>query len=404
MSTSFIYHPWGLVGYRYLKTEYVKGTIIISVQKKPGKLCCPDCSNFDIVRRGTITRLIKTTPIGNKAVLLRIIIQRIKCRHCHCIKQEKLDFAEPKKSYSKALARYVLDLSKKMTIHDIARHLDLSWDTVKEIIKTYLKKHVTKPKLNQLKLLAIDEISIGKNHKYLTVVLDLITGAVVFVGQGKGADSLNPFWNRLKRSTAHILAVAMDMSPAYINAVSLHLPQATIVFDHFHVIKMYNDQLSQLRRHLYHQLKNYKYGEVLKGVRWLLLKNPENLDDTNNEKQRLKQALKLNKPLAIAYYMKEELRQLWKQNSKDDAHDLLEQWISIARASGIKMLKKFSNTLSLHRYGILAYYDYPISTAPLEGTNNKIKTMQRQAYGFRDEEFFRLKILTIHKTKYALIG
>lgn len=167
---------------------------------------------------------------------------------------------------------------------------------------------------------------------------------------------------------------------------------------------MYNDQLSKFRRHLYYQLKNYQHGEVLKGVRWLLVKNPENLDNTKDEKQRLKQALKLNKPLAIAYYMKEELRQLWKQDSKDDAHELLEQWISKARASGINMLKKFSNTLSLHRYGILAYYDHPISTAPLEGTNNKIKTMQRQAYGFRDKEFFMLKILAIHKTKYALIG
>jgi transposase len=404
MSTSLIYHAWGLVGYHYLKTEYVNGAIIISIQKNPGKLCCPDCDSFNIIRRGTVTRLIKTTPIGKKLVFLRIIIQRLECRHCHCIKQEKLMAAESKKTYSKVLARYILELSKKMTIHDIAMHLDMSWDTVKEIVKAYLKKHVTKPKLKHLKLLAIDEISIGKHHNYLTVVLDLVSGAVVFVGKGKGAHSLNPFWRRLKRSNANIQAVAMDMSPAYIQAVSTHLPKATIVFDHFHVIKMYNDKLSKFRRQLYRQLKNYQYGEVLKGVRWLLLKNPENLDDTRDEKERLKQALKLNKPLAIAYYMKEELRQLWKQDNKDDALELLEHWINKARASGINILKKFSNTLSLHRYGILAYYDYPISTGPLEGTNNKIKTMQRQAYGFRDKEFFMLKILAIHKTKYALIG
>jgi len=179
-------------------------------------LCCPDCDSFNIIRLGTVTRLIKTTPIGKKSLFLRIIIQRIECHQCHCIKQENLNFAEPKKSYSKLLARYVLDLSTKMTIHDIARHLDMSWDTVKEIIKTYLKKHVTKPKLKHLELLAIDEISIGNLHRYLTVVLDLVSGAVVFVGKGKGADSLNPFWKRLKRSTAHIQAIAIDMSPAYI--------------------------------------------------------------------------------------------------------------------------------------------------------------------------------------------
>ena len=216
MSTSLIYHAWGLVGYQYLKTEYVNGSIFISVQKNPGKLCCPDCDSFNIIRLGTVTRLIKTTPIGKKSLFLRIIIQRIECHQCHCIKQENLNFAEPKKSYSKLLARYVLDLSTKMTIHDIARHLDMSWDTVKEIIKTYLKKHVTKPKLKHLELLAIDEISIGNLHRYLTVVLDLVSGALVFVGKGKGADSLNPFWKRLKRSTAHIQAIAIDMSPAYI--------------------------------------------------------------------------------------------------------------------------------------------------------------------------------------------
>lgn len=98
------------------------------------------------------------------------------------------------------------------------------------------------------------------------------------------------------------------------------MPQATIVFDHFHVIKIYNDKLSTLRRQLYHHVKNYKYAEVLKGVLWLLLKNPENLDDSKDEKERLNKALKLNKPLATAYYMKEELRQLWKQDDKDHAH------------------------------------------------------------------------------------
>lgn len=404
MSTSFIYHAWGLVGYYYLGTQYKNGKIIISIQRAPSQLCCPDCHSFDIIRRGTTTRLIRTVPIGKKLVFLQIKIQRIGCRQCQCVKQEKLTFAEPKKTYSKALARYILDLSKKMTIHDIAMHLGMSWDTIKEIQKAYLKRHFTKPKLKHLKLLAIDEISIGKHHQYLTVVLDLISGAVVFVGKGKGAESLNPFWKRLRRSKANIQAVAIDMSRAYIQAVSSHLPQATIVFDHFHVIKMFNDQLSKFRRLLYYRLQNYRYGEVLKGVRWLLLKNPENLDESKNEKQRLARALKVNKPLAIAYYMKESLRQLWKQENKNEAHEYLEQWISQARASGISMLKKFSNTLSLHRYGILAYYDYPISTGPLEGTNNKIKTMQKQAYGYRDEEFFMLKILTIHNTKYALIG
>ncbi len=130
-----------------------------------------------------------------------------------------------------------MDLLKHMTILDVARHLGVSWDVIKEIQKRNLQKRYSKPKLNKPKKIAIDEISIGNGHKYQTIVLDLITGAVVFVGDGKGADALDPFWKRLKPSSANkIKAVAIDMSPAYISAVSNNLPNAAIVFDHFHII------------------------------------------------------------------------------------------------------------------------------------------------------------------------
>jgi transposase len=252
--------------------------------------------------------------------------------------------------------------------------------------------------------LAIDEISTAKGHRYLTVVLDLDSGAVVYVGRGKGGDALKDFWILLRRSRAKIAAVATDMSPAYIDAVTTHLPGATLVFDRFHVVKLYNDKLSDLRRALYHQLQDGLQKQVLKGVRWLLLKRPENLDPARREPQRLQEALRLNEPLANAYYLKEELNEIWEQDHQETAQALLMDWITYAESTGIRMLQDFAKTLRFHAWGILAYYDYPISTAALEGTNNKIKTMKRQAYGFRDQEFLRLKILGIHQTKYALVG
>ena len=139
----------------------------------------------------------------------------------------------------------LLSLSKRMTILDAARHLGVSWDVVKEIQKRYLGRRFLKPKLHRLKRIAIDEISIGKGHRYLTVVMDLDSGAVVFVGDGKGAEALKPFWKKLRCSKTKIKAVAMDMSPAYIRAVLDHLPKAHMVFDHFHVIKLYNDKLKK---------------------------------------------------------------------------------------------------------------------------------------------------------------
>ena len=291
-----------------------------------------------------------------------------------------------------------------MTIQDVARHLGISWDVIKEIQKKDLTRRFARRCLKNVRRIAIDEIAVLKGHRYLTVVLDMDTGAVIFVGDGKGGDALAPFWKKLKRSRAKVKAVAMDMSPAYISAVLEHLPKATIVFDHFHVIKLFNDKLSNLRRDLYRETTENLHKEVLKGTRWLLLKNPENLDTEKKEKERLEEALKLNEPLACAYYLKEDLRQIWLQPDKETAEMVFTDWVKRAQATSIKMLKKFADTLAGYKSGILAYYDYRISSGPMEGTNNKIKTMKRMAYGFRDMEFFKLKIMALHETKYALVG
>ena len=152
------------------------------------------------------------------------------------------------------------------------------------------------------------------------------------------------------------------------------------------------------------QLTDTMQKDVLKGVRWLLLKRSENLDASRREPERLRQALKLNEPLGIAYQLKDELNEIWEQDDQQTAQALLMDWIVYAESTGIRILKQFAKTLRFHAWGILAWYDYSISTGPLEGTNNKIKTMKRQAYGFRDPEFLMLKILGIHETTYALVG
>ena len=404
MSTSLLYHAFGIRNYKYCKTEYKKGKVIFTIEHNSKSLKCPVCGSKEITLRGKKKRTLRTVPIGMRRVLIKLKVQRVKCHICDKIRQVKIGFADPLLSYTKSFERYANDLSRHMTILDVAIHLGVSWDVIKDIQKRYLKKHFGKPKLRHLERIAIDEISIGKRHKYLTVVLDIDTGAVVFVGDGKGADALIPFWKRLKSSGAKIKAVAIDMSPAYIEAVSTNLTDAAIVFDHFHVIKYFNDKLSDFRRALQRDIEDEQQKQVLKGTRWLLLKNPKNLDETHNEQERLEAALELNKPLATVYYMKEDLGLIWKQKDKDKAETFLDDWIKRAKVSEINMLKRFANTLSNHRKGILAYYDFPISTGPLEGTNNKIKTMKRQAYGFRDTEFLKLKIFAIHRTKYALVG
>lgn len=290
-----------------------------------------------------------------------------------------------------------------MTIEAVARHLRIGWDTVKEIQKRHLQRHYARPKLKHLQEIAIDEIYVGRK-KFLTTVLDLHSGAIVFVGTGRGSDALEPFWKRLRASHARIKAVAIDMSQAYTKAVRENLPKAVLVYDHFHIIKLYNEKLTDLRRELYREVTDVLQRDVLKGVRWLLLKNPENLDPKKRERERLDEALELNAPLFVAYYMKDQLRLLWSQPDKRTARQFLNGWIELADLTGIRVLKSMARTLAAHREGILAWYHHPISTGPLEGTNNKIKTMSRQAYGFRDHEFFVLKIMAIHEATYELVG
>lgn len=375
-----------------------------TVEQDPCELVRPECRSRNLVRKGYKKRQFRGLPIGKKSVWIKLAIQRVHCLACGVLRQVKVAFADPRRSYTKAFERYVIELSRHMTIKDLALHLDVSWDVVKDIQKRNLGRHYSRPKLKGLEQIAIDEISIGKGHRYLTIVLDLKSGKVVFVGDGKGTDALNPFFKRLKRAKAKIKAVAGDMSPAYISAVLENLPKAKIIFDHFHVVKLFNERLSNLRRKLFREAVTTMEKEVIKGARWLLLKNPENLNKARNEAQRLREALEMNQPLAVAYYMKEEFRLLWSQPDKESASAFLTDWIKRAKLSGISMLKKFAKTLAAHRFGIPAYYDYPISTGPLEGANNKIKTMKRQAYGYRDMEFFKLKIMAAHKARYALVG
>jgi transposase len=404
MSTSLLYHAFGIRGYDDVRTDYRGGQVIFTIAQDPADCRCSACGSRQVISRGHAERRFRSLPIGHRPTAVVLPIRRVECHACGAVRQVAVPFADPRRSYTRAFERYALELSRSMTIKDVAHHLDVGWDLIKDIQKRDLSRRYAKPKLKHLSHIAIDEIAVASGHRYLTVVLDLDSGAVVFVGDGKGADALKPSWKRLRPSGAKIEAVAMDMSGAYQSAVRAHLPRAAIVFDHFHVVKLFNDKLSELRRALYREATDGQHKGVLKGTRWLLLKNPENLDEEKDERRRLEEALKLNEPLAKAYYLKDDLRRFWEQPGKRFATTFLDGWIRRAIASGIKVLQQMARTLAAHRSGPLAYYDAMISSGPLEGTNNKIKAMKRRAYGFRDREFFKLKILAIHETRYELVG
>ena len=403
-SQQWLYPIFQFQGYRVNQVEADEHRLLLHIEPQPHKVCCPQCGSREVVRRGQQVRWFRNLPVGGDCTWLIATLPRVECRACGIVRQIRTGLAAERRTYTHAFERYVLELSRYMTIKDVADHLGVSWDIVKDIQKRHLQRHYAKPALKDVRQIAIDEICVGRGYRFLTLVLDLESGAILFVGKGKKADSLRPFWRRLRAAKAKVQAVAIDFSPAYQKAVAKHLPGATVVFDRFHVVKLLNQKLTQLRRELYRQATSDLKKKALKGTRWLLLKNPENLDPVKGEPGRLREALRLNESLPTAYYLNEYLRQIWEQLGKHPARLKLLDWYHQAMDSGIRVLQQFARTLLAHQHGILAWYDYPISTGPLEGTNNKIKTLNRQHYGLRDADFFTLKLYQLHKAKYALVG
>jgi transposase len=394
---------FGIRGYKYVSTKYVDGGMEVRIMDECGEMTCPACGSKDVIRRGNVERSFRSLPVGMRPVWIVLDVQRIGCKTCGVVRQVPVNFADERKSYTKRFERFVILLSKLMPYNAVASILGIGWDMVKDIMKDSLGKRFKRPKLKRVRRIAIDEIHIGRG-KYLSIVLDLDRGEVLFIGEGKDAASLKPFWRRLKAAHAQIFAVASDMSPAFINAVTWNLPGVPLIFDHFHIVKLFNEKLTEIRRRLFNEVKDHMHKQIIKGTRWLLLKNPENLDETRNERERLRDALEINKPLAVAYYLKEDLRQFWSQPCKATARRVITDWMLRAESSGNDILNKFAKLIGMYKEQILNYYDHRISTGPLEGLNSKIRAMQRQAYGFRDLEFLKLRIYAIHEAKFNFVG
>lgn len=398
MNSSFLYHAWGLYGgFSCAGVTYKGKTIILHVRKKKGEKTCPSCGSRHLVKNGYRVRDFIGLPIGGKKVIIRMKVQRYKCKEpgCGYDRQEGIPFATGSRSYTHRFAKYVVDLLRWMTLRDVSRHLDVSWDTIKEIHSAYLTRRYRRPSLKGVRCIGIDEFAVRKGHVYKTIVLDLDSGRILHVGDGKGADALDGFWKRVKREKVDVKYVATDLSTTFISSVIENCPSAALVFDHFHIVKLMNDKLDDIRRIQYNMEKNVNKRKVLKGIRFLLLQNGEDIYD-DNHMTRLDNALEMNKPLSQAYYLKEKLRESWTQTNKEDAKSVLEDWVKQAKESKVLQLMKMANTLMAYRTGILAWYDCPISTGKVEGVNNKIKVLKRKAYGFRDDAYFNLRLYALH--------
>jgi transposase len=276
-----------------------------------------------------------------------------------------------------------------MTVKDVARHVNLDWKTVKNIDKAFLEEEFGETDYRGLKILAIDEISRGRHHDYLTVILDYLTGRIVWIGEGRKESTLDAFFKSMPEGVSDgIKAVAMDMWDPFIAAVRKWCPNAKIVFDFFHVVQAFNKVIDKVRNQEY-QKATQEARKVIKGSKYLLLKNKENLK--SNEKPHLRELLKINYNLSTAYILKDALKVIWSYKYTRCAEKALENWCELARESNIPSIIKFAGRLEHYREGILSHCRYPIHTGKLEGVNNKLKVIKRDAYGFLDTRYFILK-------------
>jgi transposase len=340
-------------------------------------------------------RRVRDLSCGDTRVYLDVEVRRVDCRACGAVKQEKLDWLADNPFYTKRFAYHVGRRCRSSSIKDVAKEHHLDWHTVKALEKQYMREQIRRAGAPKPRIVGIDEIAIRKGHVYRIVVSDLERRQPIwFGGKDRSEESMDEFFGFLgpKKSQKLRLAV-MDMWRAFRGSTKKNAPQAAILFDKFHVLRHLNEALDAVRKQEYKRLDGEKRA-FIKGQKYALLSHKENLE--GSAKRNLNRLLAANKRLNTAYLLKESFAQLWDYNSEAWARKFFENWRAQLKWQRLKPYEKFATMIDRHWDGIAAYCQpqNKVALGFVEGLNNKIRVFQRRAYGLRDEEYFRLKVLS----------
>jgi len=389
-----LYYTQQVRGFQQKHVEYFRGKVVYELERREQR--CPKCGSKDVFAELRGERSIRGAPMGCcREVYLRHSMHRIYCHACHARLMEHIPFVSHSKArLSKSFERTILELRSHMSIRAVSNYFHLRWHTVKELEKKQLKKKFSRVSASQVKIIGVDEIYVSRtaDQKFITVIRDLESGAVLYVGDGKGAAALDGALKILKKSK--LKAVAMDMSNAYSSWFQTHFPEIKIVFDHFHEIKSMNEKLDAVRRRVTAKLDETQRGQF-KGLRFLFLQNHEDLCE--DAKTILKNIRDQYRELFDAYMFKETLRSIYR-TAQDSWHAgaAFHRWCRLAEETGIPELKTMARTIRNNLEGIKTYWTFHhLTNASTEGFNNKIRWLIRQAYGFRDREYLKLKIFQL---------
>lgn len=387
----------GWEGYRVAGTRTIEthGARRIEVELVPQtvtNLICAGCGQATDKIHETSKRLVRDLPILDAQTWLIVHRRRLLCPRCGPT-IEQLCWLDKYSRVTRRLAESVARLCGVLPVKHVAAFFHLSWDQVKQIDKRSLRERVGTVDLSAIEVIGMDEFALHKGHRYATVVVEPSRKEVLWIGQGRSRESIRPFFHLLgSEGCKRLKAVVMDMNASYEEEIKLHSPQADVVYDLFHVVaKFGREVIDRVRVDEANRLRHDKKArKVVKTSRWLLLRNSRNVKE--GDMLRLQELLEANRNLMTVYVLKDDLKQLWRFTSVEEASLFWDHWYRRAMESGIAPLITFARRLKGYLHGILNHCRWPLHTGILEGINNRIKVIKRMAYGFRDHQYFFLKI------------
>ncbi len=338
---------------------------------------------------------IRDLPCGGWRIYLDVEIRRVACRRCGLVKRERLAWLADTPGYTKRLAFAVGRRCRTASIHDVAKEFRLDWKTVKALEMQYMREQLRRAGAPRPRVIGIDEVSMRKGHTYRILGSDLERYRPIwFGGVDRSEASLARFYAWLGPAKSQRIRLAvMDMWKAFRKATTQHAPQACLLFDKFHVLRHLGDALDQVRKSEYARLSGQDRC-FIKGQKYTLLSHRANL--TLDGRRALRTLLQANKRLHTAYLLKESFGQLWDYQAEGWARRFFEQWRAALKWQRLTPYQRFAAMIERHWDGIAAYChpENKVALGFVEGLNNKIRVLQRRAYGLRDEEYLRLKVLT----------
>ena len=361
------------------------------------KTVCGACGQSYWVWYDRKRRRVRDLSCGDRRVYLDIEVRRVDCWSCGKVKQEQLEFLADNPFYTKRFALFVGRRCRTSTIQDVAQETHLHWGTIKELEKQYMHEQLRRIGKPGPKIIGVDEVSIRKGHTYRIVVSDLVRRRPIwFGGKDRSEESMDLFFQWLgPKKSKNIRLAVMDMWKPFRNSTlkAQNAPQASILFDKFHILRHLGEALDKVRKSEYARLTG-RDRRFIKGQKYTLLSRWENL--TQEGRQTLKLLLRANKRLNVAYLLKESFGQLWDYRTEGWARRFFENWRDALKWQRLKAYEKFAAMIDRHWAGIAAYCkpENKVALGFVEGLNNKVRVIQRRAYGIRDEEYLRLKILT----------